>query len=1022
MKWWPALKCRWLMIPCSFADADFVLATNSFNQDEILSVYDVAHASFGKFKKFTYRYVQFFIEKGSDEIFSVKDLDSFPTSSFEELMSFVSVVPEKYKFFVGKNLVDLEKKSYFRLFIDEIAHPFNIFQIASIFIWLYEFYYLYAISIFLISIVSSAITLHETNSNNEKLRNISHFSCKIKIWKDGDFLEVDSSDLAPGHVVALDSSIEICPCDLILIQGDAIVDESMLTGESVPVSKVSLHENTDSKFDFSLKNASNTIFCGTKIVRSRAALSKPALGLVLKTGFETEKGQLILSILFPRPINFNFYSDSMKYIFILGLIAILGFFLSLYNQLRLKTTYYYIFSRALDLITVVVPPALPATMSIGTVFSINRLKKKMIHCISPSKINVASKIDVFCFDKTGTLTEEGLDLFGITPSGQENLKLNSAHYLNENHSDLKLIECMALCHSLQKIDHVLVGDPLEIKMFESSKWSLEENCDSLYRAIFKPPINILNTDNSTDSVDINQIGILKYFDFCPELRRTSVLTKKLSSDDFIAYCKGSPESILQICDPDSIPSNFESILLKYSKNGFRVIGCARKKLSDYSISNVQHLSRESIESKMSFLGFLIFENKIKKQSPKAICQLSLANIKSVMVTGDNILTAICVSRSCGIVGPSERIFLPAGENSISNFIDYDSNTVISFQDLIVQPENVVFGCSGAFLKLLFSMVAPQAAEIFVKRCKIFARMSPKDKKMLVEFIQSTGLTVGFCGDGANDCGALKAADIGISLSDSEASVAAPFASNCKNISCVISVLLEGRASLATSFSCFKFMALYSMIQFTSLILLYCFGSSLGDNQFVYIDLILILPLGMLMSRFQPSLVLVPKQPETKLISPSVLFSLLSQIIYQALAQVYVYCSVIFEPGHEIPLMIPEQANTQNQENTVVFLFSIFLYLFTALIFCSWKPFRTFYIPFYFYIFALMIFTIFIIFNPKFGLDKIFEIVPISFEIKKTIIIVAAFYFCLSLITEFFKPKIIKLIWLNRKFNSKRNKI
>ena len=98
--------------------------------------------------------------------------------------------------------------------------------------------------------------------------------------------------------------------------------------------------------------------------------------------------------------------------------------------------------------------------------------------------------------------------------------------------------------------------------------------------------------------------------------------------------------------------------------------------------------------------------------------------------------------------------------------------------------------------------------------------------MLVEFIQNVGLNVGFCGDGANDCGALKAADIGISLSDSEASVAAPFQAIVKTFLVLFRCFLEGRASLATSFSCFKFMALYSMIQFTSLILLYCFGSSL----------------------------------------------------------------------------------------------------------------------------------------------------------------------------------------------------
>lgn len=113
-------------------------------------------------------------------------------------------------------------KSYVRLFVDEVAHPFNVFQIASVLIWLYEDYYLYAFSIFLISIISSGITLYETYTNNKKLRNISRFSCRVKIFQNGKYTEIDSSDLAPGNVVILDSSIELCPCDLVLIKGDPL--------------------------------------------------------------------------------------------------------------------------------------------------------------------------------------------------------------------------------------------------------------------------------------------------------------------------------------------------------------------------------------------------------------------------------------------------------------------------------------------------------------------------------------------------------------------------------------------------------------------------------------------------------------------------------------------------------------------------------------------------------------------------------------------------------------------------------
>jgi cation-transporting ATPase 13A3/4/5 len=91
------------------------------------------------------------------------------------------------------------------------------------------------------------------------------------------------------------------------------------------------------------------------------------------------------------------------------------------------------------------------------------------------------------------------------------------------------------------------------------------------------------------------------------------------------------------------------------------------------------------------------------------------------------------------------------------------------------------------------------------KAQIFARMSPDEKHELVSRLQSLGYTVCFCGDGANDCGALKAADVGLSLSEAEASVAAPFTSRTPDIGCVIEVIREGRAALVTSFSCFKYM-------------------------------------------------------------------------------------------------------------------------------------------------------------------------------------------------------------------------
>lgn len=96
-----------------------------------------------------------------------------------------------------------------------------------------------------------------------------------------------------------------------------------------------------------------------------------------------------------------------------------------------------------------------------------------------------------------------------------------------------------------------------------------------------------------------------------------------------------------------------------------------------------------------------------------------------------------------------------------------------------------------------------------------------------------------CGDGANDCGALKAAHTGISLSEAESSIASPFTSQNPNIQCVLKVIREGRAALVTSFGIFKYMAAYSLCQFISVIILYHIESNLTDMEFLYIDLAMI---------------------------------------------------------------------------------------------------------------------------------------------------------------------------------------
>ena len=158
-------------------------------------------------------------------------------------------------------------------------------------------------------------------------------------------------------------------------------------------------------------------------------------------------------------------------------------------------------------------------------------------------------------------------------------------------------------------------------------------------------------------------------------------------------------------------------------------------------------------------------------------------------------------------------------------------------------------------------------------------MAPDDKAKLVEKLQEFCKTeVGMCGDGANDCGALKVADMGLSLSEAEASIAAPFTSQIQDISSVVVLLREGRCALTTSFQCFKFIEMYSMIQFLSVIMLYSMGSRLSDSQFLYIDLFMIIPLSIFMGQTEAYKTLTPHLPAASLLSLPVLTSVLGSVV------------------------------------------------------------------------------------------------------------------------------------------------
>ncbi|XP_048361456.1 probable cation-transporting ATPase 13A4 [Sphaerodactylus townsendi] len=228
-----------------------------------------------------------------------------------------------------------------------------------------------------------------------------------------------------------------------------------------------------------------------------------------------------------------------------------------------------------------------------------------------------------------------------------------------------------------------------------------------------------------------------------------------------------------------------------------------------------------------------------------------------------------------------------------------------------------------------------------------------------------------CGDGANDCGALKVAHAGISLSEQEASVASPFTSRIPNVECVPELIRQGRAALVTSFCMFKYMALYSIIQYLGILLLYWQLSTFGNYQFLFQDLAITTLIGMTMSlKYHPKL--VPFRPAARLTSPPLLLSVVLNILFSLALQICGFVLVQQQPWYSVDNMLSacapgnashvlghpdsagqpqgmnetrsgpggeEDSSYQSYENTSVWLLSTINCLLVAVVFSKGTPFR-----------------------------------------------------------------------------------
>uniref|UniRef100_A0A673YIZ9 Polyamine-transporting ATPase 13A3 n=1 Tax=Salmo trutta TaxID=8032 RepID=A0A673YIZ9_SALTR len=901
--------------------------------------------------------------------------------------TFCSLVLSHRRLFFGVNEIAVKVPSVFKLLIKEVLNPFYIFQLFSVILWSADEYYYYAAAIVFMSVISIATSLYTIKKQYVTLHDMvsAHSIVRVSVCR-ANIEEALSTDLVPGDVMVIPSNGTIMPCDAVLVSGTCIVNESMLTGESVPVTKTNLPNpgegDKEGDVAYSMEeHKRHTLFCGTHVIQTRFYSGELVKAVVVRTGFSTAKGQLVRSILYPKPTDFKLYRDA--YLFLLCLVAIAGIgfvysiVLSVMNKVPAKT----IIIESLDIITITVPPALPAAMTAGIVYAQRRLKRIGIFCISPQRINICGQLNLVCFDKTGTLTEDGLDLWGVQRVEKGTFHLSEENAYKDTLVKSQFVACMATCHSLTNIDGKLSGDPLDLKMFEATGWILEEATEeetSLHNRIMPtvvrppkqlmPPEPVMSPEQDMELYELSsayEIGIVRQFPFSSALQRMCVVARLLGEKRMDAYLKGAPEVVASLCKKDTVPEDFAEVLEDYTKQGFRVIALAHRRLeSKLTWHKVQNVNRDQMEANMEFLGLIIMQNKLKAETSGVLQDLHRAHIRTVMVTGDNMLTAISVARDCGMIPPQDQVIiadaLPPKDGQAAKitwrYADNPSKHVGKAPHLEDQYHFAMSGKSFAVITEHFQDLLQK----LVLHGTVFARMAPDQKTELIEALQSVDYFVGMCGDGANDCGALKRAHGGISLSELEASVASPFTSRTPNISCVPSLIREGRAALITSFCVFKFMALYSIIQYISVTLLYSILSNLGDFQFLFIDIAIILLVVFTMSLNPAWKELVSRRPPSGLISGPLLFSVLTQILiclgFQTIAFLWVRHQAwyhIWTPQSDAcnsslrANLGPEHNsseerddhNIKNYENTSLFYVSSFQYLIVAIIFSKGKPFR-----------------------------------------------------------------------------------
>lgn len=570
----------------------------------------------------------------------------------------------------------------------------------------------------------------------ETLNNLNE-DIKVKVLRDGDIQYIHKKDVVVGDILKIETGDKV-PADGRLIDALQLkVDESMLTGESLPVDKNSDIIITDHKT--SLPERKNMVFEGTFITYGQGTI------IVTSVGDKTEMGSIATELKStetkstPLQEKLDKLAKSISTIGVIAAALIFAYELfKIYanNSLSFDTVQ-NAFMTSIALIVAAVPEGLPTVVAITLALNIikmaknNALVRKLVACETIGSINV------ICSDKTGTLTKNQMTVIDTWNNGAllkpadlksrfmiENFTINSTADINIKEDSVKFIGNPTECALLKAFSETDCSrEPAQCTNYSSSGTMCEAKCRDY----------VSNSDNevAVDYTDIrNAADVIYQYPFSSEKKSMTTIIRENGS--YNIYTKGSPEKIISLCDKiiiddkieaftDELKEKINNEIVKLQKQAKRILGFSHKNIDE--VKGEWNKIQNEIEHSMIFDGFVSIADPLRDDVYEAIekCKHSGINIK--MLTGDNIVTATSIAEQL-------------------NMINEDS--------IIIEAQQIDEMSDEELLKILDKII-------------VIARSKPLTKMRIVNLLKKTGNVVAVTGDGINDAPALKNADVGIAM-------------------------------------------------------------------------------------------------------------------------------------------------------------------------------------------------------------------------------------------------------------------